>query len=85
MNTGIGKVITFGSVAALALGVCLYWLLLAAPGSESATRTFILPLGTPPKNVLAELERQGQIKSAWAFGLVHSARIAPGAYRLAPT
>ncbi|MEZ5936450.1 MAG: endolytic transglycosylase MltG [Alphaproteobacteria bacterium] len=83
MNTGIGKVITLGSVAALALGVCLYWLLLAAPGGESATRTFILPLGTPPETALAELERQGHIKSAWAFGLVHSARVAPGAYRLA--
>jgi UPF0755 protein len=84
----IEQVIVVGAGLALAvaaLGAFLFWTLFGAPGTSSETERFVVPLNTSPSDVVEQLENEGHIKSTWAFNLIHSNDIDPGAYRLAPT
>jgi UPF0755 protein len=71
-------------LAVVLVGIFLTLNPFGAPGTGNEAQRFVVPLGTSQSDAIAKLENEGHIKSVWAFNLVHSADIEPGAYRLTP-
>lgn len=76
-------IVVFGLILIIGIGMMVFaFSPFGAPQSSAEEERFVVPLDASQKEIAEKLLSEGFVKNTWAFSLIHTKDIAPGAYRL---